>query len=348
MNIVIILLITLQYVIIAKASYPNCQPGSTCFKLKPYENTNWLFDCAAINTTKEVKGNILFLHGNDGPRSKGMWSMMMQAFADKGYNTLAFDQRGFSPEASPYLQSEYNYDKLADDIFAIADIYFGVSSKFHLVAHDQGARLGWHAIALGTARKRYLSYTPLSEAHSDAFSDALYGPNTDHAQQTSFMYLWSFTLPRNSTLAYQSNIWKVVCEHAYHYATPALCQPSIWWYSGAVESGNLAMQPFSTWGQIGKQIGIPEDYIKNHTTYPLEGHPQTKKVGNVTEFPVMYVCGIGEYADKCNNRFRDETAKYIKDFHYYRSLNCGHDLVSTGCKDYQTVIDNIVHFVENV
>ena len=48
-------------------------------------------------------------------------------------------------------------------------------------------------------------------------------------------------------------------------------------YSGAVESGNLAMQPFSTWGQIGKQIGIPEDYIKNHTTYPLEGHPQTKK-----------------------------------------------------------------------
>ena len=128
-----------------------------------------------------------------------MWSMMMQAFADKGYNTLAFDQRGFSPEASPYLQSEYNYDKLADDIFAIADIYFGVSSKFHLVAHDQGARLGWHAIALGTARKRYLSYTPLSEAHSDAFSDALYGPNTDHAQQTAFMYLWSFTLPRNST-----------------------------------------------------------------------------------------------------------------------------------------------------
>ena len=83
MNIVIILLITLQYAIIAKASYPNCMPGSTCFKLKPYENTNWLFDCAAINTTKEVKENILFLHGNDGPRSKGMWSMMMQDVADK-------------------------------------------------------------------------------------------------------------------------------------------------------------------------------------------------------------------------------------------------------------------------
>jgi pimeloyl-ACP methyl ester carboxylesterase len=346
----LLLLVSLQCVVVVRADpiYPNCMPGNTCFKLKPYSDRDWLFDCATINMTTKVKGNVLFLHGNDGPRSKGMWSMMMHAFAAKGYNTLAFDQRGFSPEASPYIQSEYNYNLLAEDIFAVADAFFGVDSKFHVVAHDQGARLGWHAIAIGTARKRYLSYTPLSEAHSDAFSDALYGPNPDPKQQTAFMYLWDFTLSGNSTTAYKNNLWTVLCIRAKHYATPQLCQPSIWWYIGAVESGNLAMQPFSTWGVIGQKIGIPEDYIKNHTTYPLEGQPQTKKVGNVTEFPVMYVCGVSDYADKCTDRFRDDTAKYVKDFHYYRSLNCGHDLVSTGCKDYQTVIDNIVHFVENV
>jgi pimeloyl-ACP methyl ester carboxylesterase len=329
--------------------FPDCMPGNFCFQLKPYLDKEWIFDCAAINTTlDEVKGNVLFLHGNDGPRSKAMWSFMMQGFANKGYNTLAFDQRGFSPSASPYDPDEYNYDYLAEDIFAIADSYFGIGSKFHLVAHDQGARLGWHAIAVGTARKRYLSYTPLSEAHSDAFSDSLYGPNADSQQQTAFMYLWSFTLPGNSTLAYKNNIWNVVCAKYHHYDTPKACQPSIWWYVGAVNSGNLAMQPFGKWGSIGNLIGIPEDYITNHTMYPLDGQPQTKKVGNVTEFPVMYVCGAGDYADKCNTRFRDGTAKYVKDFHYYESTNCGHDLVSKNCKDYQIVIDNIVHFVENI
>ena len=344
-----LLLVSLQCAIYATADpvYPECMPGSTCFKLKPYSDRDWYFDCATVNITTKEKGNVIFLHGNDGARSKAMWSMMMQTFAAKGFKTIAFDQRGFSPEASPYLQSQYNYNYLAEDLFAIADAFFGAGSKFHLVAHDQGARLGWHAIAIGTGRKRYLSYTPLSEAHSDAFSDSLYGPNADPKQQKAFMYLWDFTLPGNSTTAYKNNLWRTLCTRAKHYATPRLCQPSLWWYIGAVESGNLAMQPFSTWGLIGQQIGIPEDYVKEHTVYPLSGRPQTTKVGNVTEFPVFYVCGASDYADKCTNRFRDDTAKFVKDFHYYRSLKCGHDLVSKNCEDYQTVIDNIVHFVEN-
>ena len=339
---------------VAYSQYPDCMPGNTCFKLSPYSDRDWSFDCAAINSTLSkgplpiVKGYVLFLHGNDGPRSKAMWSTMMQNFADKGYNTLAFDQRGFSPEASPYNSDYYNYDFLVEDIFAVADAYFGKDSKFHVVAHDQGARVGWHAISVGTARSRYLSYSPLSEAHSDAFSDALYGPNPDAEQQLAFQYLRDFTLPGNSTMAYQNNIWEVICKKAHFYDSPEACQPSIWWYIGAVESGNLAVQPFTTFGEIGKQIGIPEDYMKENTPYSLEGQPQKAKVGNVTEFPVMYVCGVSDYADKCTNRFRDDTAKYVKDFHYYRS-SCGHDLVeATKCKDYQNVIDNIVHFVENV
>lgn len=62
----------------------------------------------------------------------------------------------------------------------------------------------------------------------------------------------------------------------------------------------------------------------------------------------MYVCGVSHYADKCDDHFRDETAKYVKEFHYYRSNQCGHDLVNPGvCSEYQTVIDKIVSFVEN-
>lgn len=330
--------------------YADCMPGNECFQLKPYSDKDWSFDCATVKSTfdGESKGNILFLHGNDGPRSKGMWSSTMQAFAAKGYNTLAFDQRGFSPDASPYDEKEYNYDYLVNDIFAIADTYFGKDSKFHVVAHDQGARVAWHAIALGTARRRYLSYSPLSIPHSDVFADELYSDHPDPGQQESFMYLWSFTLPGNNTLAYNKNIWNTICKDAHHYDTPESCQPSIWWYGGGVMSGNMAMQPFGAWGAIGDQIGIPAEYIIANTPYPLEGQPQTTKIGEITEFPVFYVCGVGDYADKCNDRTRDETGKYIKDFHYYRSYNCGHDLVNDYCKDSQTVIDSIVHFVENV
>jgi len=351
---VLLLLATIS-IAYGDAKYPACMPGNTCFQLKPYSDRGWAFDCAAINSTLTegpipvVKGNVLFLHGNDGPRSKGMWSLMMHALAAKGYNTLAFDQRGFSPEASPYNSDDYNYDYLAEDIFAMADTYFGKDSKFHVVAHDQGARLAWHAIALGTARARYLSYTPLSIPHADAFSDAMYGPNTVAAQQESYMYIYDFTLPGNSTSAYQENIWKVICRDAYSYATPEACQPAIWWYIGSVQSGNLALQPFGKFGAIGQQIGIPEEYIREHSPYSLEGQPQTKKVGKVAEFPILYICGASDYADKCTDHFRDETAKYIADFHYYRSNTCGHDLVSPGqCPDYQTVIDKVVDFVESI
>ena len=45
--------------------------------------------------------------------------------------------------------------------------------KFHLVAHDQGARVSWHSIAKNITRSRLLSFTSLSIPHSDVFSDAL-------------------------------------------------------------------------------------------------------------------------------------------------------------------------------
>ena len=286
-----LLLVSLQCIYAtADPVYPG--HASTCFKLKPYSDRDWYFECATVNTTATENGNVIFLHGNDGARSKAMWSMMMQTFAAKGFKTLAFDQRGFSPEASPYIQSQYNYNYLAEDLFAIADAFFGAGSKFHLVAHDQGARLGWHAIAIGTGRKRYLSYTPLSEAHSDAFSDSLYGPNADPKQQKAFMYLWDFTLPGNSTTAYKNNIWRILCTRAKHYATPRLCQPSLWWYIGAVES-EFSNATFFNLGFNWSANWYTEDYVKEHTVYPLSGRPQTTKVGNVTEFQFfMYVVPV--------------------------------------------------------
>lgn len=327
--------------------FAPCMPNMTCFQLTPYADQPLVFDCAAANATQTPKGHVYFMHGNDGPRSKGMWALMMQAFAAQGYNTLACDQRGFSPGASPNVSTAYNYDNLAKDIFAIADRYFGAGGQFHVVAHDQGARVAWHSIALGMGRARFASYSTLSEAHSDAFSDALYGPNPDPVQQLNFQYLRQFTLP-DSVTAYKENIWTHVCRDAYGYDTPAQCQPAIWWYSGAVASGNLAVQPFAgKFGPIGTMIGIPASYVEANTPYPLQGLPQHTKVGEVKEVPVLYVCGAGDIADKCTDRFRNATAALVKNFSYLRLPSCGHNLVSpTKCSEFQKVIDTIVAFVE--
>ena len=332
------------------APYPDCEPSMTCFQISPYPSLpgELIFDCAAINASGPSKGNVYLMHGNDGPRSKGMWALTMQSLAAHGYNSLACDQRGFSPGASPKDPAAYNYDLLVEDIVRITEAYFGKGAKFHAVAHDQGARVGWHALALGPGRERYLSYSAMSEAHSDAFSDALYGPNPDPKQQLHFQYLRQFTLPNMSVLAYKENIWHILCQAAKQYDTPEACQPAIWWYPGAVTSGNLAVQPFNgSFGRIGQQIGIPGSYVIEHTPYPLEGVPQRTKVGMVTEVPVQYICGSSDYADLCTDRFRDGTAALVKTFNYLRLETCGHALCSPAkCPEYQTVIDGVVGWIE--
>ncbi|KOO25448.1 epoxide hydrolase [Chrysochromulina tobinii] len=291
-------------------------PGITCIQLFPYQDRDLFFDCAVVNTTASPKGNVYFMHGNDGPYSKGMWSLMMQTLAGRGYNTLACDQRGYSPGASPYNVSDYNYDYLAQDLFALVDCHFGAGTEFHVVAHDQGSRVAFHSIAVSSARSRFASYTTLSIPHTDVFSDELFGPNQNPTQAINFQYLWALTLPGESVKAYNASIYHSLCT-AYGYTAPEACQTAIWWYTGAVESGALGMPPLTDdWGPI--DLGIPVSYVKEHTPYPLEGSPQRVKVGLVTEFPILYICGEHDTADVCNDQARNGSAELIANFSYMR------------------------------
>jgi len=327
--------------------FPACVQGITCIQLFPYQDRDLFFDCAVVNTTASPKGNVYFMHGNDGPYSKGMWSLMMQTLAGRGYNTLACDQRGYSPGASPYNVSDYNYDYLAQDLFALVDCHFGAGTEFHVVAHDQGSRVAFHSIAVSSARSRFASYTTLSIPHTDVFSDELFGPNQNPTQAINFQYLWALTLPGESVKAYNASIYHSLCT-AYGYTAPEACQTAIWWYTGAVESGALGMPPLTDdWGPI--DLGIPVSYVKEHTPYPLEGSPQRVKVGLVTEFPILYICGEHDTADVCNDQARNGSAELIANFSYMRVPGCGHDLTDPqGCRRYQDVIDATVQLIESV
>eukprot|EP00039_Didymoeca_costata_P010971 m.149840 g.149840 ORF g.149840 m.149840 type:complete len:354 (+) comp15019_c3_seq3:80-1141(+) len=330
--------------VVANPTYPPCADGLMC---RPIFANEMLFDCALIQPEKST-ALVYMMHGHDGDLSKGMFFDLMLKLGDQGFSCLACDQRGYSPSAAPENPQAYHYDILVDDMYKIINSsgLLPESGKFHVVAHDQGARVAWHALGLGEARQRYLSFSSLSIPHSDVFTNALIGSNADADQQQHAQYLRMLVLP-NSTSAYNNAIRDNVCTK-YFVENATVCQRHLWWYSGAVTSGALGLPPLGPYGPIATTIGIPPDALANLTQYPLSGVPQYVMVGYIYEFPVLYACGVSDTADVCKTLFRDESAKRISSLQYLQmAAPCGHNVL--GCSDanqvaqlHEDIIDNIM------
>ena len=333
----------------AAMPYPACPSGLTCGQLSPSDLPGMAFDCAqAKASTPTAKGNVYLMHGDDGLQSKGMWAETMLALAAEGYNSLACDQRGYSPGAAPGDIMSYSYDKLASDIMSLtAAAGFGsaFSGKFHIVAHDQGARIVWHSIAKGEGRNRYLSFSSLSIPHADVFSSHLCcGNDVVESDQTAAQYLRQIILP-NSVTVNDNEIFKKFCV-GFGFTAAEDCQKSFWWYNGAIDSGALALPPLMPFGSsIASNIAIPYDQVKNLTQYPLEGVAQTVKVGVVSEFPVMFACSTHDTCDLCTDAGAQETGKMIKSNYTFVQNTCHHQLIRVSdcpVDQRQKVIDAIV------
>ena len=338
------LLVALAIPSFARAEYPACPDGLICIALSPADKPGLTFDCAYVKPNNE-RGQVYHMHGNDGLLSKAMFAETMLQLAAKGFTSLACDQRGYSPKASPDQYAAYLYDTLVGDIFSIVDS-FGFGLKFHVVSHDQGARVAWHAIALGRGRQRFLSLASLSIPHADVFSDSLVGPNCDHDQQTASQYVRLLVLP-NSTTIYDDTIFTRLCK-SLGFTNPAACQKVLWWYNGAIDAGSMALAPLMPFGPVAKSLGVPEDAVKNLTQYPIAGVAQTVRVGRVTELPVLYACGALDSADLCKQAFADESRALIANFSYTRLGACGHDILASECIERQAVIDGVLSNVLSV
>jgi pimeloyl-ACP methyl ester carboxylesterase len=132
------------------------------------------------------KPTVILLHGF--PVTSAMWIELIEPLARAGFQVVAFDQRGYSPEARPANLDAYDVDKLTDDVMAVADAVG--ASQFHLVGHDWGAAVGWSTVL--TYPERVLSWTGLSIAHPAAFSQAL---ENDPDQQSRSGYFALFRTP---------------------------------------------------------------------------------------------------------------------------------------------------------
>lgn len=110
---------------------------------------------------------VVLLHGF--PQDSGCWAQVAPLLHRQGLRTLAPDQRGYSPGASPGDVSAYRVETLAADVVAVLDAS-GVD-RAHVVGHDWGGAVAWH---LGAHHPdRVASLTVLSTPHPRALARSM-------------------------------------------------------------------------------------------------------------------------------------------------------------------------------
>lgn len=110
---------------------------------------------------------IVLLHGF--PQRAGSWDLVAPLLHDRGFRTIAPDQRGYSPGARPTGRRDYMQAELVADIVAMLDA--GDIDDAHIVGHDWGAAVAWTLAAHHPDRVRTL--TALSVPHPGAFMQAM-------------------------------------------------------------------------------------------------------------------------------------------------------------------------------
>lgn len=110
---------------------------------------------------------VVLLHGF--PESSLMWEPLLEKAAIEGYRVVAFDQRGYSPEARPSRVAAYQIDSLVQDVIAVAN-QVGFDT-FHLVGHDWGSGVGWKTVM--DFPERIHTWTALSIPHIGVFFNSI-------------------------------------------------------------------------------------------------------------------------------------------------------------------------------
>lgn len=101
---------------------------------------------------------ILFLHGF--PEFWYSWRHQIRHF-QKEYRVVAIDMRGYADSSKPAGVANYTMDLLVEDVRSLV-ANLGVK-RFHLVAHDWGAAVGWSFAALHP--QMLLTYTACNLPH---------------------------------------------------------------------------------------------------------------------------------------------------------------------------------------
>lgn len=124
--------------------------------------------------------NLVLLHGF--PESSIVWTPLIDAASNAGYRVIAFDQRGYSPNARPSDIEAYSLALLESDLSNITSL-LGFES-FNLVGHDWGAVVAWSYAIHNPAKIE--SLTTLSIPHTGLFFDSVVN-DPEQAKRTAYI-----------------------------------------------------------------------------------------------------------------------------------------------------------------
>jgi len=124
---------------------------------------------------------VVLLHGF--PQTAACWQATAALLAADGLRTIALDQRGYSPGARPDDVAAYHVDHLVSDVIGLLDALHLPTA--HLVGHDWGAIVAWHAAVAHPDRFRTL--TAVSVPHPRGLYQVLAdnGPDGEEQRQRS-------------------------------------------------------------------------------------------------------------------------------------------------------------------
>src|SRR5215467_9089243 len=126
---------------------------------------------------------VLLLHGF--PQNSMEWRRVLPALHAAGLQTIAPNQRGYSPGARPAEPEAYSMKECVADAVALLD-ELGIADA-HVVGHDWGAVVAWRLA--GDYPHRVQTLTAVSVPHNNAFVDAL-ANDDDQKQRSSYMKLF--------------------------------------------------------------------------------------------------------------------------------------------------------------
>jgi epoxide hydrolase 4 len=132
-------------------------------------------------------GPLLFLlHGF--PEFWFAWREYIEPLAQAGFHVVAPDQRGYNLSGQPNGVDAYRLDRLADDIFDLADALGG--ETFQVAGHDWGAAVAWWMATRRPSRLRRM--VALSAPHPAVWRRAM---TEDREQRKRSRYVQMLRLP---------------------------------------------------------------------------------------------------------------------------------------------------------
>lgn len=261
---------------------------------------------------------VVLLHGF--PEDASAWTAVSERLHDNGFRTLAPDQRGYSPGASPTGTDAYRVTQLVRDVLALVDA--SGAERVHLVGHDWGGAVAW-TTALSSP-ERLLSLTVLSTPHPTAMARALRTP--DQARRS--WYMLAFQVPGLPERVLSRSMRRFLtsaglpADHAERYAarfaSPASLRGPIGWYRASAPWRSLSSRGSgrrtgagATKGagaQRSSQVRVPTTYMWGRHDVAL-GRAAAEGTADLVDADYRFVeLDAGHWLPECHP---DEVAEAI-------------------------------------